>query len=122
LAAIGVVRSEDELGKLARQKTDGTSQAGLLKAIRSINPGWGHPVKFRDAHAAFASLWLHLNRGQPMILPVDNWEHWVAAIGAIGQRVLVADSADNELVLTYTTDEILARWEGPRGGWYGIVI
>jgi hypothetical protein len=34
----------------------------------------------------------------------------VAVIGFLGERYLVADSGDSELVLSYTAENLAARW------------
>ena len=46
--------------------------------------------------------------------------HWVAVVGLLGRRVLVADGADRELVLSYDEDQFLARWSTP--GFYAVIV
>ena len=62
--------------------------------------------------------------GHPVILCVDNWDHWVTAFGLLGPMTIhVADSADSELVKHYEPGELLARWKGPgKKAFYGIVV
>lgn len=55
-----------------------------------------------------------------MILLVDANSHWVAAVGRLGDRILVADSADNDLVLSYSAEQLVDRWAGP--AFFGIVL
>ncbi len=77
------------------------------------------------ATRAWAGLLAALRTGAPVILSVDDDEHWVAAIGLIGrERVLVADSADGALVLCYSRQELLNRWKGRswKRPYFGVIV
>lgn len=52
--------------------------------------------------------------------PDEAGGHWVAVVGILGRRFLVADGANRELVLSYDEDQFLARWETP--GLYAMII
>jgi hypothetical protein len=127
LLARRIVRSEDELAKLAGcTPADGTSPRGLLRALRLISQE--HPavtpgvLNERRADVAILRLTAALQNGTVALLCVDQWSHWVTAFGLLGHTVHVADSADNEMVLHYEPSEILTRWRGPGGGFYGILV
>lgn len=127
LAALGITRSEDELVQLCKQTPDGTSSRNIAKAIQSIStteqPLRGQTFGFKGANEALVSIWYYVSYlGRPCILAVDGWEHWVTIIGHLGTRFGVADSANNALVLYYSPDELTTRWEGPNGGYYGIIV
>lgn len=126
LAALGIARSEEELIALTKQTPDGTSARQLLSALRTINtPDSGLkalPTRWRSGDDAVVGLWWNIKEhGRPTILCVDELEHWVCAIGVLGQRFLVADSADNRLVISYKPQELLARW-GAEDNYYGIIV
>jgi hypothetical protein len=64
-----------------------------------------------------------LNRGIPVILCVDECEHWVCAVGTIGTRFLVADSADAELVRSYDATALAERWwHKSKKPYYGVTV
>ena len=68
------------------------------------------------------ALWYYTaERGRPLILCVDNWEHWVACTGHLGTRFAVMDSADNRLAIYYTGQELAERWLF-KGGYHAIVV
>lgn len=53
--------------------------------------------------------------GAPEILAVD-WEkgeatHWIAAIGVIGERLVIADPAHDWVVSTVSADQLKRRWK-----------
>lgn len=127
LAALGIIRGEDELIRLCKQTPDGTSASGIITAIRSIsstdNPLKGLPVQWRSGDDAIVGLWWNIaEHGRPTILCVDACDHWVACVGKLGRRFSVVDSADNALLLYYTPESLLARWVSPKGRYYGIIV
>lgn len=127
LACLGIHRTEDELITLCAQTPAGTSVRALCKAIKQIStteiPLFGEAVKWGKESDATIGLWHYASyRGRPVILCVDDFEHWVVAAGHLGERFVVIDSADNRLVLYYDAPGLVARWEGPKGGYHGIIV
>jgi ABC-type bacteriocin/lantibiotic exporter with double-glycine peptidase domain len=121
LAALGIARTEDELATLCRTTgTEGTSPKNMMKAIRALGRA---PEVINERRLEVGLLWVEawLREGRPVILCVDQSSHWVTAIGIMGKRVMVADSADNELVVSYSRAELVERWESD-GRFYGIVV
>jgi len=76
--------SEVEIRKYAEtSKRFGTNEYGIIKAIRE----WEYKAtEHRFNSKVEAWDWLHetLQQGHPVILAVENWEHWVTAIGSLG--------------------------------------
>lgn len=125
LESIGIERTEDELGLLSRQTTEGTSQPGLERAIQTIDKGDGtkltsNRIYEKRREVAGWALSSAIRAGRPVILCVDNFEHWVSAVGILGERFIIADSASNDVVEYMSLSETLDRWDGP--GYYGIEI
>lgn len=122
LAALGIHRTQEELATLCKTTgTDGTSPRNLQNAIRVLGRD---PVVINERREDVAVLWLDawLRMGRPVILCVDGGTHWVTAIGTLGYtRVLVADPADNELVLSYDRSVLVSRWV-QNGRYYGVVV
>lgn len=126
LSAIGIERSIKECEVLCSvSAAEGTSAAKLVRALSKIDGV--SPFRIDERRIDVASLLLRaaLDDGRPAILLVDQWDHWVAAIGLLGSgRVLVADSADSDLVLSYTWAQLVKRWgcvEARRPFW-GVVL
>lgn len=102
----------------------GTQPRKLLNALRGVSGLSCNVLKERSREdAAILKLLECLRLGRPAILCVDKGTHWVATVGILGSvpsiRVLVADSADLDLVISYTPGELLKRWGPP---YYGIVL
>ena len=125
LVALGLTRSIDELEKLLGcTATQGTSGPKMLKGLYHIEEL--QPRKIEESREEIAHLRLDaaLRSGRPVILCVDNLEHYVCAIGRLGtSRVIIADSADSELVLVYTWSEAMRRWESQsKKAYWGLVL
>lgn len=127
LLAIGIARSEEELETLTGMTpASGTSPRGILKALHAVLPEGQGPGVINESRddVALLKLLAALDTGHPVICCVDKDDHWVAAVGTLGRAILlVADSADTELILSYQPPDFLARWRGPgRKPFYGIVV
>lgn len=111
LMALGIKRTAEELEvACGTTATLGTSTAKLIRAITRIEGC--EPVKIVERRSDVAMLKLRgaLQDGRPVILLWEQGAHWVAAVGMLGRRFLVADAADNELVLSFDADELAAQW------------
>ena len=122
LQAVGVVRSQQECEALCKTSgTDGTSSRNLVKAVQAAGRS-GLVVKEKRPAVAMLMLRFWLQQGKPVILCVDDATHCVAAVGTLGpDRILVADPADNELVVTCDSAEMV-EWWASTGGYYGVVV
>jgi ABC-type bacteriocin/lantibiotic exporter with double-glycine peptidase domain len=121
LQALGIIRSQAECEVLCKTSgTDGTSTRNIIRAVQSLGCR-GLPIKEKRQVVAWLMLMRWLRAGAPIILCVDDSSHWVAAIGTLGDRVLVADPADNELVLSYDTEKLMDRWSAT-SGFYGVIL
>lgn len=122
LSAVGITRSAEELEKLCRTSaTTGTPTKNIIVAAAKIEGC--SPVKIREKRRDIALLRLRgaLDEGRPVLLSWNGGEHWVAAVGMIGRRYLIADAADNELVIPLEVDAVAERWCD--GGVYeGVVL
>ena len=127
LEALGIERTEDELGVLSKQTTEGTSQSGLERAIESIGKGdniilsCSRIYEQRRETAGWA-LSASVRAGCPVIAVVDNLDHWVSVVGLLNETFIAVDGASNDLVLYYSLDDFLTRWESDTGKFYGIIV
>ena len=100
----------DECEKLCGTTAiDGTSVKQLLKAANSLGLDYAE-IKEGRADVAHLRLTAELGEGRPGALAVDGDSHWAAVVGMLGDKRLIADSADNELVISLEANELLSRW------------
>lgn len=123
--ALGRKASLEECEKACRTSaTKGTSALQLGRGARTL--GFTVECEVKEARSDVAAMYLKglVDRGTVPIIAVDADSHWAAVVGRLGNRYLVADSAENELVLSYSEGELLQRWNTPnvRKGYYAMVL
>lgn len=120
LAAIGIKRSLDECEKLCKVTAEtGTNVFALTDAVASVRKHFVSTIHTKEPHLAYLMLCDALRNGRSIIMCVDENEHYVAAVGLIGKRVLIADSDKIELVISYTEQNLLNRWAPD---YWGIIL
>lgn len=124
LQALGIERSAEELEKLCKTSaTEGTPTKNILRAAGAIDGC--QPVKLLETRRDIALMRLAeaLRRGRPVVL---SWQteqpgdHWVAAVGVLGDRYLIADSAESELVMSFAVNEVEERWRDKK--YEGVIL
>jgi ABC-type bacteriocin/lantibiotic exporter with double-glycine peptidase domain len=104
---------------LCQSDHEGTDERGLKRAIKQMGL---EPVRVDSWHALIGAL----AGGAPVVCSVaaeEPGDHWVAVVGQLGgDRILVVDSLDHDLVKTFRRVDWLATWRGPRGQYYGIAL
>lgn len=124
LAAIGIERSAEELEKACgTSATNGTPTKGIVKAASKIDGL--QPAVIRETRSDIALLKLEhaVRRGRPVVIAWCSREpgdHWVAVVGVLGERYLVADAADSELVLSHAVDELESKWRDSK--YEGVIL
>lgn len=106
---------------------DGTNEHGIKSALERL--GFvGEDIKTESKSEAWNSLTEALAEGSPVILSVDNDQHWVAAVGYCGQHTIVFDSQrtkknkEENGSPIYGKTQLLHRWGGNEKSFFGIVI
>lgn len=90
--------------------TDGTSIRGFLFGAKKLGLQTAQTLRCDSAKRAESWLNEQIVAGSTVAVTVDESSHWAAVIGKLGDRWLLADSADNELVLSLSTGELMHRW------------
>lgn len=111
MKALGISRHSSELEALCKTSaTEGTSPKNMIRALDKLEGII--PVVLSESREDVAMLRIRFavrNQG-PAVCVVDNGEHYVTVIGFLGERFLVCDSADSELVVSYSPQEWANRW------------
>lgn len=94
LRSLGIRAPERQIRYYAETSKDfGTSEYGIINALKE----WKCVVReYHFSSKNKAWIWLHetLQSGKPVIMAVDNWEHWIVAVGSMGDKVCIFDSAN----------------------------
>ncbi len=116
--ALGVHLTEREIRlHTGTTKKDGTNQYGILSALEKLGFTF-QEVKAHDKDIAFNNLYGFLKSGFACILSVEDGQHWAAAIGVIGQRIVTFDSwasaaNKSECGVDVVDSKQLLRWWTP---------
>lgn len=92
LLAFGVDVPAAKLAFHARTTRNGTDEFMLKRAARRFK----FILEFQDhrsAREAYRAMLAQLNMGRPMMLCIDNWEHWIAILDHSRRGFLVLDSS-----------------------------
>lgn len=128
LRALGVKVSEKQVRQhTATARGQGTTEHGIRNALERFGC-YGDELHLADKAEGFDVVHAHVLNGAPVLLYVDG-DHWVTAVGACGDRLLIFDSEnepDNRAehgVHVYDARKLARRWLKDRGArkLYGIV-
>lgn len=128
LLAYGIFAHEDALAKAAGStETNGTDE----RQLRATARGYGCTLQVERYHSAFTArraLERLLADHTPVLLCVDQWDHWVTAVGADQGHLVVLDSHYDTVVRVEPWEPYLRRlgyrhrlWNwGPAVAWYDL--
>lgn len=126
LLAVGKRAGERSARAASGCDESGTDHNGVIAALRQF----GLTVhEFNDNSRSRAWTWLHgsLSQGRPVILATDKWQHWVTAVGTLGDRVVIVDATNSVWNVRENGTHLmprlslLKRWRGAgEGSYYGI--
>lgn len=112
---LGLRISERSARSACGTTSDGTDDCQMVIGIRSLGmTATAHHSA--DVAAAWAFVRSNAMEGRPSLICIDQWRHWVALIGTIGNLVIVADPIDtksNRLengILTLSRPGLVRRW------------
>jgi ABC-type bacteriocin/lantibiotic exporter with double-glycine peptidase domain len=121
LEVYGIFKSEEYLSEVCKTNINGTSSAGLRAGIQAVGCS-AIDIKLRDASEARKKLEECLVLGHPVILCVDDWSHWVALVGHINSKAIIADSASVHLVEYFKWPDLMTRWKHYGSRYHGVIV
>lgn len=122
LEVLGIRRTQREIAKLCDvNEAAGTDETEMKRAL--LANGVGVDEVHTDSNASAINwLYQHLYGTGPLILCVDNDEHWVTVVGVCVNRFVVFDPARNTGVEVHDRESLSARWVNSDGIYYGIGV
>ena len=111
LVMLGVFASEKSIGKKAGSTWwAGTDEIGLERAANQYDCRLKY-FRRETSQDAVKALILHIKKGYPCILSVDNWEHWFTVINWQQGKFIVIDSIKPKVINIYTSNQLARRWK-----------
>lgn len=125
--ALGIDVSEKRVRELCDADKDGTDEHQLLEAAEELDLRV-KIIHTGDADASWNQLVKNAIAGRPSVICTQNWDHWVAIIGVVGDKVILQDSANTEDnveqngVHVLTKDQLIKIWKckGAEKSFYAI--
>jgi hypothetical protein len=109
LLAFGVFAREDDLSRLAGSTEQrGTDELGLRRAAGAYRARLVR-VRKTEAGVARGELETWLKRHVPVLLCVDQWEHWMTAVAADREHLVVFDSKYDAPLRAEPWESVLPR-------------
>ncbi|HUL02223.1 MAG TPA: hypothetical protein VLV16_03205 [Gemmatimonadales bacterium] len=109
LLALGVFAREEELARAAgTTERLGTDEPGLRRAAR-LHGAELRLVRGTAREPTREALDSWLSGGAPVLLCIDQWEHWVTAVSADAEIVMVFDSKYDAPLRAEPWEELLDR-------------
>lgn len=121
LLALGIHAHEDELSRIAdSSERNGTDDYQLARAAQVHGCALSAVRRFHAA-AAQQELDHWFGRGIPVLLCLDQWEHWITAVSADAEHMVVLDSQfDNAVLRIETRDRVAERLAYRKRRWRGM--
>ena len=141
LRLLGKPVGQKRIADLAGTTDEGTDDEDLIRAIGLLG---FRPDVFSTDDKREAWIWLREwpAKGVPLIICVDQWDHWITIVGRSGDRVVIQDpekapyNTSQNGTWTPKVESILRRWRAsnrtrvekvedgePKGPkWYGVGI
>jgi hypothetical protein len=110
LVMLGLFQNEKNIAKIAGSTWwSGTDEIGLNKAAKRFNCSMKYfhnkiPTK------ALGLLNNELSKGYPVILCVDNWEHWLTVVNFYKSKYIIIDSGLDKVIQVISAAKLLKRW------------
>lgn len=105
----------------------GTNESDIVNGLAALDYV-GHAFNENKVGKAWEVLTNNLSLGNPVILCVDNEQHWVTAIGMMGEYVIIFDSLNTIKNLAEQGVHVLSRrvlgkrWQDANSKFYGIAV
>lgn len=116
LAILGLFENEEAIARVAGTDETGTDEQELARA--AVRFGCELlMIRREDPSVAQRELVAHLTRGLPVLLCINEWNHWVTAVREEERRFIILDSHDPAVVRVLPADALQTAWgyhEGAR--------
>jgi len=111
LVMLGILKNENEIAEIAGTTWwYGTDEIGLARAAKKYKCSFKH-FHSSNEKEALDKLINYLNLGNPCLLCVKNWEHWVSAINYENGKFVIVDSGQAKVFQIYSAKALIKFWK-----------
>ena len=110
LMALGIFADEGAITHLAATRSNyGTDDIQLKRAARHFDCDVPM-IRTHDPEVARVELVKFLRRGIPVLLCINDWNHWVTVVKSQNGRFILLDSREKAVLTIVTWAELMASW------------
>lgn len=109
LLALGIFETERRIARLAGTNRSGTDEVQLARVAGRFDCDLP-TLRFHEPTAAQQALAGQLRQGNPVLLCVDQWEHWVTVLSESAGEYVVFDSAVPGVVRSLDWEALRVSW------------
>jgi hypothetical protein len=111
LVALGRLADEDQISSVAHPHWwSGTDEVRLARAAQAFDCDLPF-IRRRDPALAHHALVRYVRRHIPVLLCIDEWEHWITVVRSEGGRFVVLDSKHDPVMHVVGWPTLRRRWE-----------
>jgi hypothetical protein len=109
LIMLGILVDDRQISKVAHTDPSGTDEKDLARAARKFGCEL-HEVRIEDPTDAQRELTEFLDRGNPCLICVHRWMHWVVIVRKQGGRFILLDSEDAAVLTIVSWTRLRDLW------------
>jgi hypothetical protein len=110
LVMLGILADEDEITELAGTRWwSGTDEFQLAKAARRFNCDLTLLRRY-DSETARRELVSYLQKGIPVLLCVQEWNHWITAVKVERGKFIILDSREKSVLNILSWKDLKKLW------------
>ncbi len=110
LLALGVFENEWAIARAAGSDPGGTDERELARAARQFDCSL-RMIRVHYPEDARQELVHHLEQGKPVLLCIEQWDHWVTAMHHEDNQFVLFDSRGQHVIRVLGWDELRPKWE-----------
>lgn len=123
LEVLGIRRSQREIARLCDVSPEAGCNETEMKRALLANGVQVDEWTSNNNHVSDEWLYLHVGNRGPVILCVDDDDHWVTVIGHCGgEWYILFDPSRNQGVEIHTGRSLCQRWANSSGEYYGLGV
>lgn len=110
LIVLGIFADEKTITRIAHSSSkNGTSEEQIARAAKHYNCDVPM-IRRHDPEIARKELLHYLRRGIPLLLCINDWNHWITVVKAEEGRFILLDSQEKAVLTILTWAELKTRW------------
>ncbi len=110
LIVLGIFADERTITRVAHSRSkNGTDEEQLSRAARSYDCDLPM-IRRHDPEIARKELIQYLRRDIPVLLCINDWNHWITVVKAEDGRFIILDSQEKAVLTILTWSELRSRW------------